>query len=345
MATHSSILVWRIPWTEKPGGLQSMGSQWVRHDWETKQQSKGRCFQPLQKASGPDTQCRSRQTPLPLFQGWSWGSTRQAADPEEGSNIRPLRPLYLHGQLCPALYDCMDCSPQGSSVHGIFQARILEWVAISYSTGSSQPKYQTCVSGVSCIFRWILYHRATWEASVIKVVVVQSLVSSPSWSHGLQASPSLAISWGLLKLMSIESVMPTNHLTICHLLLLLSSIFPRIRVFSSESAFHIRWPKYWSFSFSVSPSNEHSGLISFRMDWLDLLAIQGTLKSFLQHHSSKASILQHSAFFMVQLSHPYMTTGKTIVLTIWNFVGKVMSLLFNMLSRLVIAFFQGASVF
>ena len=341
MATHSSILVWRIPWTEKPGGLQSMGSQWVRHDWETKQQSKGRCFQPLQKASGPDTQCRSRQTPLPLFQGWSWGSTRQAADPEEGSNIRPLRPLYLHGQLCPALYDCMDCSPQGSSVHGIFQARILEWVAISYSTGSSQPKYQTCVSGVSCIFRWILYHRATWEASVIKVVVVQSLVSSPSWSHGLQASPSLAISWGLLKLMSIESVMPTNHLTICHLLLLLSSIFPRIRVFSSESAFHIRWPKYWSFSFSISPSNEYSGLISFRIDLWSLLAVWGNLKGLLQHHSSKASILQCSAFFIPTDIH----TCESMDLTICTIVSKVISLPFNMLSSFVIAFFQGASVF
>ena len=263
MATHSSIHVWRIPWTEKPCGLQSMGSQWVRHDWETKQQSKGRCFQPLQKASGPDTQCRSRQTPLPLFQGWSWGSTRQAADPEEGSNIRPLRPLYLHGQLCPALYDCMDCSPQGSSVHGIFQARILEWVAISYSTWSSQPKYQTCISGVSCIFRWILYHRAIWEASVIKVVVVQSLVSSSSWSHGLQASLSLAISWGLLKLMSIESAMPTNHLTICHLLLLLSSIFPRIRVFSMSQLFT-------SGGQSIGASASASVLPMSTQDWFPL---------------------------------------------------------------------------
>ena len=145
--------------------------------------------------------------------------------------------------------------------------------------------------------------------------------------------------------MSIESVMPTNHLAICHLLLLLSSIFPRIRVFFNESVLHIRCPKYWSFSFSISPSNEYSGLISFRIDQLDLPAVQGTLKRFLQHHSLKASILQQSAFFMVQLSHPYMTTGKTIALTIWNFVGKVMSLLFNTLCRLVIAFFQGGSVF
>ena len=132
--------------------------------------------------------------------------------------------------------------------------------------------------------------------------------------------------------------MPSNHLILCHPLLLPPSIFPSIRVFSSESALHIRWPKYWSFSFSTSPSNEHPGLIFFRMDWLDLLAVQGTLKSLLQHHSSKASILWHSAFFLVQLSHTYMTTGKTIALTRWTFVGKVMSLFFNMLSRLVITF-------
>ena len=136
--------------------------------------------------------------------------------------------------------------------------------------------------------------------------------------------------------MSIESVMPSNNFILCHPLLLPPSIFPRIRVFSNESALHIRWPNYWSFSFSISPSSEHLGLISFRMDWLDLLAVQGTLKSLLQHHSSKASILQCLAFFIVQLSHPYMTTGKTIALTRWTFVGKVMFLLFNMLSRLVI---------
>ena len=140
------------------------------------------------------------------------------------------------------------------------------------------------------------------------------------------------------KSMSIESVMPSNHLILCCLLLLLPSIFPIIRVFSSESALHIRWPKCWSFSFSINPSNEHPGLISFRMDWLDLPAVQGILKSLLQHHSSKASILWRSAFCIVQLSHLYMTTGKTIDLTSWTFVDKVMSLLFNVLSRLVITF-------
>ena len=138
--------------------------------------------------------------------------------------------------------------------------------------------------------------------------------------------------------MSIELVMPSKHLILCHTLLLLPSVFPSIRVFSYESLLHTRWPKYWSFSFNISPSNEHSGLISFRMDWLALLAVQGTLKSLLQHHSLKASILRHSAFFIVQLSHPYMTTGKSIALTRWTFAGKVMSLLLNILSRLVIAF-------
>ena len=133
-------------------------------------------------------------------------------------------------------------------------------------------------------------------------------------------------------------MIPSNHLILCHPLLLLPSIFPRIRVFSNESVLHIRWPKYSSFSYSISPSSEYSGLISFRMDWLDLLAVQGTLKSLLQQHSSKASILQHSAFFIVKLSHPYTTTGKTIALSRWTFVGKVMSLLLNMLSSLVIAF-------
>ena len=132
--------------------------------------------------------------------------------------------------------------------------------------------------------------------------------------------------------------MPSSHLILCHPLLLLPSVFPSIRVFSDESVLHIRWLKFWSFSFSISPSNDYSGLISFRMDWLDLLAVQGTLKSLLQHHSSKASILCHSAFFIVQLSHPYMTNGKTVGLTRQTFVGKVMSLLFNMLSRLVITF-------
>ena len=169
--------------------------------------------------------------------------------------------------------------------------------------------------------------------------------SATPWTTAHQASQSISNSRSLLKLKSIESVMPSNHLILCRPLFLLPSIFPSIRVFSNESALHIRWPKYWSFSFNISPSNEHPGLIAFRMDWLDLLAVQGTLKSLLQHHSSKVSILLRSVFFIVQLSHPYITTGKTIALTRWTFVNKVISLLFNMLSKLVKLSFQGVSVF
>ena len=171
------------------------------------------------------------------------------------------------------------------------------------------------------------------------IVVVQSLshvrLFAASWTAACQAFLSFTISWSLLKLMSIESVTPSNHLILCRPLLLLPSIIPSIRVFSNELALHIRWPKYWSFSISLS--NEYSWLISFRIDWFDLLAVQGTLKSLLQHHSLKSSILWCSAFFTVQLLHPYMTIGKTIALTTWTFVDKVMSLLCNMLSRFVIA--------
>ena len=163
------------------------------------------------------------------------------------------------------------------------------------------------------------------------------------WTAACQASLSITNSQSLLKLMSVESVMPSNHLILYHPLVVLPSIFPSIRVFSNELALRIRWPKYWSFSFSISTSSEYSGLISLRMDWLDLLAVQRTLKSLLQQYSSKASILRHSAFFIVHLSHPYMTTGKTIALTRWTFVRKVMFLLFNMLSRLIIAFSKSSS--
>ena len=167
---------------------------------------------------------------------------------------------------------------------------------------------------------------------------VQSLSRVRLSATPRQASLSITNSWSSPRLISIESVMPSRHLILCCPRLLLPPIPPSIRDFSNESTLHMRWPNYWSFSFSIIPSKEHPGLISFRMDWLDLLAVQGTLKSLLQQHSSKASVLQHSAFFTVQLSHPYMTTGKTIALTSWTFVGKVMSLLLNMLSRLVITF-------
>ena len=181
-------------------------------------------------------------------------------------------------------------------------------------------------------------------------ISVQSLsrvqLSVTPWTTAYQASLSITNSQSLLKFTSIKLVMPSNRLILCHPLLFLPSIFPSIQVFSNESVLRIRWPKYWSFNFSISPSNEYSGLISFSMDWLDLLAVQGTLKSLLQHHSSKASILWRSAFFIVQLSHPYMTTGKTIALTRQTFVSKVMSLLFNVLSRLVVTFLpRSISVF
>ena len=211
--------------------------------------------------------------------------------------------------------DSMHCTPPGSSVLGISQARILEWVDIFSS--NTQPQFSS-VQSLSCV----------------------QLFATP-WTAAHQASLSIANSWSLLRLMSIESVIPSNHLILCRPLSPPPSIFSSTRVYFKESVLHIRWPKYWSFSFNISPFNEYSGLISFRMDWLDLLVVQGTLKSLLQHHSSKASILRHSVFFIVQLSHPHRTTGKTIALTRWTFVGKVVSLLFNMLSRLVIVFFQG----
>ena len=178
---------------------------------------------------------------------------------------------------------------------------------------------------------------ASMQFSSVQSLSHVRLFATP-WTAAHQAFLSFTNSWSLLKLMSIESVMPSNHLILCHPLRLLPSILPSIRVFSKESVLSIRGPKDWSFSLSISPSSGYSGLISFRMDWLDLLEVQETLNSLLQLHSSKASILWYSAFFMVQLSHPYMTTGKTIALTTGIFVGKVMSLLFNMLSRLVIAF-------
>ena len=178
--------------------------------------------------------------------------------------------------------------------------------------------------------------RQSSQFSLVQSLSHVWLFATP-WTAAWQASLFITNFWSLLKLMSIESVMPSNHLILCHPLLL-PSIFPVSGFFSNESVLCIRWPKYWSFSFSISPSNEYSRPISFKIDWLDLLAVQGTLKSLIQHHSSKASILWCSAFFTVQLSHPYMITGKTIALIRWTFVGKVMSLLFNMLSRLVKTF-------
>ena len=187
------------------------------------------------------------------------------------------------------------------------------------------------------VLKQTLINTTSVQFSSVQSLSRVRLFATP-WTAALQASLSITNSWSLPKPMSIKLAVPSNHLILCHPLLLLPSIFPNIRVFSNESALDIRWPKYWSFTFNISPFNEHPGLNSFRMDWLDFLAVQGTLKSLLQHHSSKASILRHSAFFTAQLSHPYMTIGKTLALTRWTFVGKVMSLLFNMLYRLVITF-------
>ena len=188
----------------------------------------------------------------------------------------------------------------------------------------------------------LLFSRKVEDLKIVQLLSHVQLFVTPG-TTARQAPLSFTISWSSLKLMSIEFMMPSNHLFLCRALLLLPSIFPCIGVFSIESALPIRWPKYWSFS--ISPSNEYSGLISFRIDWFDILAVQGTLKSLLQHHSSKTSILLNSAFLILQLSHPYMTTGKTIALTRQTFFDKVISLLFNMLSRLVMPFFQGAIIF
>ena len=236
-------------------------------------------------------------------------------------------------QFCPTFWDPMDCSLPDSSVHRILQARILEWVAMSFFRGSSWFRDWTCVS------------------YVYVVVVVQSpscvWLTATLWTAARQVTLSFTTSLSLLKVMSIESVMPSNHFILCHPLLLFPSIFPTLRVFSSESAFCIRWPKYWSFSFSVSPFNEYSGLISFRNDCFELLAVQGTLKSLLQCHSLKPSVLasidqsikvlsisSSVLRLLYGLSHPYMT----IALTIGTFVGEVISLLFSILSRFIIPF-------
>ena len=202
-----------------------------------------------------------------------------------------------------------------------------------YPTSACMVTYLLWQGAHSFLRQWI-HFAAGWFSSVQLLSRVQVFVTP--WTAACQASLSITNSQSWLKLMSIESVMPFNHLILCRPLLLLPSIFPSIRVFSNESVLRIRWLNYWSFSFSISPSNAYSGLISFRIDWLDLVVVLGTLKSRLQHHSSKASILQHSPFFIVQLSQPYMTPVKTIALTRWTFVGQVMSLFFNMLFKLVI---------
>ena len=210
-------------------------------------------------------------------------------------------------QSCPTLWDPVDCSPPGSSDHEILQERILEWVSMPSSRGSSQPRYGTLYLLISPA---LASKFLTREALSVQLSSIQSLSSVQRfvtpWTAACQASLSIINTWSPPKPMSIKSVMISSHLILCRPLLLLPPVPPSIRVFSNESTLRMMWPKYWSFSFNISPSNEHSGLISFRMDWLDLLAVQGTLKILLQHHSSKAFILWRSAFFSVQLSHPYI---------------------------------------
>ena len=245
--------------------------------------------------------------------------------------------LFAHSSQTPC--NLMDSSPPGSSVQGILQTRVLQWISMTSSRGSSRARDPTCISCVSCIAGRFF---TCWAICSFQFSSVQLLSRvwrfETSWITARQASLSITNFQGSLKLMSIRSVIPSSHLILCRPLLLLPPMPPSIRVSSNESTLCMRWPKYWSFSFSISPSNEHPGLISFWMDWLEPLAVQGTCKSVLQHHSSKASILQHSAFFTVQISHPNMATGKTITLTTWTCVGKVISLILNMLSRLVITF-------
>ena len=248
-----------------------------------------------------------------------WGNTLPAAREEWAGAGLPTPKLDCLCGPCEHRSEAQGAAhkapPASRSLHEIAEnALTLAWELASLSSlGWADLFLFSSVQSLSCV----------------------QLFATP-WAAARQDTLSITNSWSLLKLMSTESVMPSNHLILSRPHLLLPSIFPSIRVFSHESALCIRWPKYWSFSFNIS--NEYSGLISFRMDWLNFLAVQGTLKSLLQHHSSKASVLQRSALFIVQLSHPYMTTGKTIALTRWTFVGKVMSLLFNMLSRVVITF-------
>ena len=290
MASHSCVLPWRIPWTEEPGGLSSMGSQritsWVSWSFQI-------ILSPILIQRNKGGNCEINSSP------WQRMKTTYTSR---------MRFNVISSRKCLHLFSPLLWNP-------VILSTVIPW----YPQGLGSRT---------------ISHTQICRYSVQSLSGVRLFVTP--WTAAHQASPSITNCQSPPKLMSIELVMPSNHLILC-CPLLLPSIFPSIRVFSNESALRIRWPKYWSFSFNISPSNEHSGVISVRMDCLDLLSVQGTLKSLLQHHNSKASI-QRSAFFTVQLSHPYMTTGKTIPLTRRTFVDKVMSLLLNMLSRLVITF-------
>ena len=293
MATHSSVFAWRIPGMGEPGGLPSMGSHRVRHDWGDLAAAAAAAaavgIRFASQAKGPSLKLDGKSMHILGFPG--------------GSGVRNLAAMQEMQEiwfwfLCWKILWSRKWQPTQIFLPGKFYG---QGNLAGYSPWSHQ------------------------ELDVTSVQFISVAQSCPSlWPHGLKHTrhPCPSSNPRVYSNSWIESVMPSNNLGLC-CPLLLPSIFPSIRVFAKESALHIRWPKYWSFSFSISPSNEYSGLTSFRIDWLDFLAVQGTLKSLLQHHSSKASVLWCSAFFMVQLSHPYMTTGKTIDLTRWTFVGNV----------------------
>ena len=321
MATHSSTLARKISWTEGPGGLLPMGLQKVGHDWATSLSLSlvAQLVKNLPAMQETWVQFLGREDPLEKgmathFSILAW----RIPWTEDPSGLQSMRSQRVgHDWVTFTLFIYLIIRKL-SQVLLFFLTSIFYYFHISM-----KPNLDYSLS--------FLLLRFSSVPSPVRFFAIP-------WTAACQASLSITNTQCLFKLMSIESVMPSNHLILCHPLLLPPPIFPSIGVFSNESVLPIRWPKYWSFSFSISSSSEHPGLISFRMDRFDLLAVQGTLKSLLQHHNLKASILPHSAFFIVQLSHPYMTTGKTIALTRWIFVGKLTSLLLNTLSRLVTAF-------
>ena len=343
MTTHCSSLAWKIPWTEDPG------SPWGFKEWDMTEQltlslSREHAWDELLLFQV----CKwfHLNTVIQWFTKWETGiqTIILGCGKVENSGewaINWTNELYicvcvLFTKSYLTLCDPMNCSPPGSSVHGISKARILEWVAIRFSRGSFWPRYWT---QVSCIAGRFFTNWATREAQSVLLLFSHSVVSDSCdpMDCSTPGFPVLLCLLGIAQTQPIESMLPYNHFILCCPLLLLPSVFPSIRVFSNELALHIRWLNYWSFCFSISLSNEASGLISFRIDWFDVLAIKGLSRA-LQHHSSKASVLQCSAFFMVQLSHLYITIGKTIALTTYRLFSTVMSLVFNTLSRLVITF-------
>ena len=321
MATHSSTLAWKFPWTENPGRLKSMGSQIVGHDWAT-----SFTYLLSLKQSGWKTGWMPSSIAMRRYSI----TTTTWVDAKKTTGKKVKEKFAASAHLTLPLHPTILVGPWVAALRYVWMSILAGSTATNGHVLSSHTTY---VRQALCLL-FLQLHNLRWDPA-LGVLPLTSLLCTPAsisfhhnflssvqlscsfmfdsatpWTAARQASLSITNSQSLLKLMSSESEVPSNHLILCRPLLLLPSIFPNIRVFSNESVLCIRWPKHWSFSFSISPSNECSGLISFRIDWLDLHAVQGTLKSLLQHHSSKASILRCSAFFMVQLSHPYMTTGK-----------------------------------